>query len=340
MKPSSDQIPVREMLQAAGFAGPIGQIEDISTGMLNAVYKVTLKDRDVPLILRVRTFQHPEYGQEFAAERFAYHLIDGTKIQVPRLHYVCPDSAAFGYPFAVFDFVKGRTFDRVLEDKHAPKQKKHRLLESLGASLSDLHRVKGPGYGTLTSIWFSREQRRNFWRKLFKAEQERLLKVDAHAGTHYERALEGWLDKFDALPPSLGEPRLVHGDIHGRNVIATDDNRACLLDWEASRFRIAPYDFAQIRYLNLRKDPEGWDILLSSYIAASPDKIDKPQLQQSIDICQSFWQLRMGLFQRQFPFGESDYFGNARTHIAQVQRFIGMPHQRVKNQIRTLENST
>ncbi|MEO7594949.1 MAG: phosphotransferase, partial [Byssovorax sp.] len=81
--------------------------------MLNSVYRVTFSEAQQSVVVRVRRFQHPEYGQEFAAERFAYHLIEEMDIDFPRLLYVCTASEPFGYPFAVFDFVDGPDFPKM-----------------------------------------------------------------------------------------------------------------------------------------------------------------------------------------------------------------------------------
>ena len=313
---------IASMMAEAGFTSRITNITKISTGMLNAIYKISMEGLDKFLILRVRLFKHTEYGQEFAAERFAYYLTQDAEINRPKLHYVCTDSNKYGYPFAVFDCVEGQMFDLVLSDPNTPKKQRFDLLESLAHSLNEIHKVKGAGFGTITSIWFSREQRKDFWNKLFFPEYERLQKIDKNLGVLFGKSMESWVDSLASLPSYLGDPRLVHGDIHGRNIIVTSPNQISLIDWEASRFRIVPYDFAQIRFLNLRNDPEGWQFLLDSYINSSENDIDKKQFEKAIDICQSFWRLRMGLFQLQFPSTQDDYFGYAEEHIKQVGDFI------------------
>ncbi len=310
-----------KMMATAGFTSRITNITKISSGMLNVIYKIAMEGLK-PLVLRVRLFKHTEYGQEFAAERFAYYLTQDANINIPKLYFVCTDDTIYGYPFAVFECIEGQMFDVILSDPNITQEYRFDLLKLLANSLNEIHKVKGPGFGTLTSIWFSSEQRRDFWKKLFYAEYERLLKIDNFLGNLFGNVIERWLDCIVNLPPYLSNPRLVHGDIHGRNIIVTDNNQISLIDWEASRFRIVPYDFAQIRYLNLRNDTKGWDFFLDSYIHTCKIDIDKKQLKEAIEICESFWRLRMGLFQLQFPSTQDNYFGYAKDHIAQIGDFI------------------
>lgn len=313
---------IKKMMETGGFSNPIISISEITNGMMNVTYKIVLEGQLGAFILRIRTFHDSEYGQEFTAERFAYYLTKEVRINTPKLYYVCTDKSIYGYPFAIFEFIEGDLLDGVLTNPKTSKSKRLKLLKDLGEILHEIHKIKGPGFGTITSIWFSAEERRNFWHKLFFAESEKLLNVDADLGYKYKELINTWLNYLETLPSDLGDPRLVHGDIQGRNIIVSKDNQLWLIDWEAARFRIAPYDFAQIKYLNLKNDPEGWSCLLNSYIKASGNTIKKEQIERAINICQFFWQLRMGLFQKEFPFGESEYFGNSKKHISEIKDFI------------------
>ncbi len=318
---------IREMLRTAGFLSPARIIHSIAVGMLNNVFAVTFDDLS-DAILRVRTFQSSEYGQQFAGERFAYYLIDPLDIPIAKLHYVEDDPSKHGYPFAVFERVQGPTFDEFHSNPATPREQIFEVLASLADSLSRIHHVRVPGYGLLTEVWFGPDQGRGFWGKLFRAETGRLALFDPESSVLYAKAVEVWLDILDNLPPPLRQPRLCHGDVHGRNIMIPGDGRAVLIDWEASRFRTAPYDFAQLRYLNFRDDEEAWTHLINCYLKSSGTDIDEDMLREAIDIYQAFWQMRMGLFLRQFPSGEGAYFGTASGHIADAGRFVLQTLQR------------
>lgn len=340
-RPKLENIPVVKMLKMGGFQGETSMIEDCSVGLLNNVYKIGFKGEVGKIVLRVRTFIDPEYGQEPIAERYAYHLVSERNINVPELYFHCVDESRLGYKFSIFECVDGPTMDTFLTDHEVADDQKIEILKNLGKSLARVHQIKGSGFGTLTSQWNSADQRSAFWSQLFGAEVDRLKDYKAESAKKYKDLIPFWMEQFAALPASLGDPRLVHGDIHGRNIIVKDETTPVLIDWEASRFRIAPYDFAQISYLNLRRFPEGYDHLLDSYCQEIPDQLDKQQLKGSIKLCEFFWQLRMGLFLRHFPSNDEKYFGSADDHLTDACQFIEESYEQsrlVKKQVRRKVN--
>ncbi|MEZ4313112.1 MAG: phosphotransferase [Polyangiaceae bacterium] len=308
-----------EMLRFAGLSGRVADAKVLATGMLNTVYSVTLGDTGRRVVIRERQFQHPEYGQEFAAERFAYPLIEDADVLVPELIYVRNSADPFGAPFAIFEHIEGPTLDVLLDDPQTPQSQRAALLEGLAQSLASIHRTRGPGYGTLTSIQLGSDQRREFFQGLFAREDERLARRAPHLAPHYRAAVARWLDRLDQLPRYLGEPRLVHGDVHGRNVIVGSRNRLFFIDWEASRFRIAPYDLGQLCHINFRHQRASVDQLLRLYAGACGMESHMSALASAVEICRVFWLCRMALFQMQFPEHQDAYFGCAEDHLREVE---------------------
>jgi aminoglycoside phosphotransferase (APT) family kinase protein len=308
--PNHNQIAA--MLRVAGIRRRVGGWSLLAEGLLNTVIRVSFNDGP-DLVIRIRRFQHPEYGQEFAAERLAYPLIESTGVCVPRLLYASNE----GFPFAVFEHVEGPLLDAVLQ--RASWTLRAKLLESLASSLARIHSVKGDGYGTLRSFPHSRHQRRSFFEGLLVREAARLREFQIDFATAYEGAVPRWLDTLDRLPPNLGEPTLVHGDVHGRNIIVRPDNGLVMIDWEASRFRIGPYDLAQVLWMNLRSDTKAADVLLRAYAHALPTEVDSVLLREAILVCRYFWHCRMGLFLMQHPATDTSYFGMPCEHLAIVR---------------------
>lgn len=311
----SSKVVICEMLEQAGIRDDIVSVEEISTGLLNSVYLVWLSS-ERGIILRIRQFNHDEYGQEFAAERFAYHLLPDSSVPYPALLYVSPSGAREGKAFAVFEYCAGDTLDEALGKGQLVGARKLRFLEKLAVAVARIHSVRGPGFGTLTHTLFAATEVAAFWRKLFLAEISRLSEVDESGAHKLARCLDGWIDELVALPLKWRTPRLIHGDLHGRNIIVDANQCPILIDWEASRFRMAPYDFAQIGWLNFRDDRISFNSLLQFYCDAAGLKNAVEQFARATKIFQVFWQLRMALFQLRFPYAESPYFGSARQHMS------------------------
>ena len=318
-----DGAKIRMILDQAGIPDRIERVQLLATGMLNVVTRVTFAGSHPDVVVRVRQFHHSEYGQEFAAERFAYPLIDTKNVNAPQLLFACVDTDECDTIVAVFEYIEGILLDQHFDDGTYSGPRKKKLLGKIAESLASIHEVKGAGYGTHTSISHLPSQRRLFFEGLFQSEAVRLRALKIDFASDYERVLDRWLDIIDLLPMSFGGPTLVHGDVHGRNLIISADE-VFFLDWEASRFRIAPYDLAQLRYINLRSDPDASEFFIKYYIESSTAPIDVDLLKETIDICQYFWQCRMGLFFLQFPRFETPYFGSAREHLREVSSALRM----------------
>lgn len=309
-------------LEYSGIRDRVRRTQVLADGMLNTVIQVTFAGASPDVVVRLRHFHDPEYGQEFAAERFVYPLLAGKGVMYPALISACTDIGECGALFAVFEYVPGTLLDDGSLTYSSGRGRSEGLLYKIAQSLAAIHSVKNSGYGTHTSITHPAEQRRAFLERLLMREAAALRTRRIDFAPHYERAVEEWLDLIDLLPPHLGNPTLVHGDVHGRNLIVSRGEDVFLIDWESSRFRIAPYDLAQIRYVNLRDDARASDFLLKAYVESLTETTDIDLFRSVVEVCQYFWQCRMGLFFLQFPQFESPYFGTADEHLDGVRAAV------------------
>lgn len=309
-------------LRVAGISEPMADVRSLADGMLNTVIRIGFGGSHPDVILRIRRFQHSEYGQEFAAERFAYPLLDANSVTYPKLFYVCTDASVAGSIFAIFEYVDGRPFDEVMAGGTGAGSVFRRLLPRLVNSITAIHRVRRDFFGTHTHQSHPAHERRAFFEQLFSREACRLRELGLSFSTAFGKAAAHWLDVLDALPAKLGDPTLVHGDLHGRNLLVGEDCTIYFIDWEASRFRIAPYDLAQMRYVNFRANRASFDLLLRGYAEAAGVHTDLTLLHEAICICQCYWQCRMGLFLLQFPAMETTYFGAAAEHLSDVSKAV------------------
>ena len=308
-------------LLEAGICDRPLSIELMTRGLLNTVYRVCFSMRP-SVVVRVRHFINAEYGQEFAAERFAYILLEGTGVRVPGLLFCDETGGLEGAPFAIFDHIPGVTLDRVLADRSVPMERRKRLLQRLATSLAEIHRLRGAGFGTLTSVTHSSAERREFFSALFLREEGRLARLSRPLAQMYRSRVSAWLTFIDSLASSLGDPCLVHGDLHGRNIIVTDEDELFLIDWEASRLRIPAFDFAQFEYVNLRESPEGMTSFLDDYLRVADPSMDAENLRCVISLVRAYWHCRMGLYLREFGVEDVAYFGSAESHIEEFERLL------------------
>lgn len=299
--------PIESMLRAAGFSGRYQSIGLIPTGMMNAVYRVRMDEMEV--ILRVRTLQDPEYGQEFSAERFAYPLLPRSRVAVPELIFAQPDSGVLGWPFAVFEFIRGETLNSAAESLPTLKT----LLGRLASSLAAVHSVRGAWFGTLTKKTHEPSEGRIFLSDLLANEAVKLEQHDQQLGVRYKT----WLACVDGIPipHELAQPTLVHGDMHFGNAIRAACDDVFLIDWESARYRMAPYDFAKLQYQDFRNRAHLWDWFVDCYLDAANRAGEREQFLALVWIFRVYVHVRMATFFLQFPTSETDYHGNANAHL-------------------------
>jgi aminoglycoside phosphotransferase (APT) family kinase protein len=312
---------IQRLLEQAGIAGSVRKVTNIATGLLNEVYQTEL-DNGKQLIIRKRIFQHQEYGQQFASERYVYEFIKGKKIYKPHLYHVCNDTTSNPFPVAVFEYISGPTADKIFGDSTSDKTHCFQLLDQLAYALSEIHSVTGTGYGSIMDINFPPDQTDKFLSHLFSKETERLCKVDASLAKAYDKAQQKWVMYICSLPPELTRSCVVHGDIHGRNLIAHKIDQLFLIDWEASRYRMALFDFGQFRFLNLKDDQKMWEHFAKAYLTYRGINFSVSDFSEVTAILETFWKCRMSLFQSSFPGFEDHYFGYSCDHLASVKSFV------------------
>ncbi len=312
---------IRKILRRSGiFCSEHEHLDltDLTSGLLNWVYLARTMDK--PRVIRIRHFTHPEYGQEFAAERSVYPLLSGGNVRVPELYFVQDADAVIPYGNAIFEYVEGVRVDEMLVT--GGSSSRQAMLTSLSGGLAHIHTVTRDRYGTHRAI-LEPMTCGEFFGSMFSKEEERLWKVSAKMCAEFVTAARRWVAVLNSLPEVLTRPTLVHGDIHGRNLIFERSTaKTAFLDWEASRFRIGAYDFAQIGYVNGRNEPRLVDVLVLQYLDVRGLSNLSMEFKQAVAICSAFWHLRMGLFQLQFPDSESEYFGNAEGHLRMATSYF------------------
>ena len=287
------------------------RIIPLSAGMLNTIF--LLDDGRTRRVLRIRHFESVEYGQEFGAERLVYPRLSGRTVRVPELLHFDDSRQVVPYKFAIFEFVPGQRLDEYIAA--APASSVEGAIETLATTLVHIHQVSEVGFGTHLDLQKPAGDCRGYWGELFERELERVESHAPYMAANLATALPHCLDILDVTP--WNRPVLVHGDMHGRNILVQSATAMSVIDWEASRRRTAPYDFAQLKYCNFRGRDALWHRLVTIYLdACGASSTDAGAFEAAVRVYQLFWHLRMGLFMRQFPAVPDPYFGEANDHLS------------------------
>lgn len=310
---------VQALLKTAGFERAVERIEPLESGMLNDTFFAFAREPDERVAIRIRVFENQEYGQEFAAERLAYPLLDLQAVDVPALRFFNTLPTFPNPKVAVFEFVDGVRLDHYFANRPTAHESSS-VISQLAIGMAAIHSVRGPGYGTLREITHPSSDVSRFLESLFEKEAHRLHALDSFTAERWNQAMPRMLQVMKSLPAEITSPCLVHGDIHWRNLIARRDGGLSFIDWESSRYRLAPYDFAQLTSLHFRPGDESFDELLDKYANyRSPKEIQLVPFRIAVAICQSFWKCRMAMFLLQHPECQDVYFGSPQSLVEELR---------------------
>jgi len=286
--------------------------------MFNRVMMVSLNGVEKPLLVRFN--ETAKGGQQFGVEKLLAPRLRERGVPSPELHYA---GEYRGHLFAVFDYVEGKRLDEVLGNPQTSSREKRRCLVALGTALANLHSIKGTGYGMkFDGVTYKIGETEKFHTDLFETAIQKLATVDQSISARFAKAAkEVWLPRLKEQNSDLSAPRLVHNDIHGPNVLVTD-NGVSLVDWDGVSWRNFERDLSLIVHLNLRNDREGINALIDSYIASSGQKIDKGQLLETVGIWTVHWLAYHAAQLHSVPSAENAYFGTAASNLKLIADFI------------------
>ncbi|WP_349367918.1 aminoglycoside phosphotransferase family protein [Salinarimonas sp.] len=293
-------------------------VEPLAEGMLNTVVRVRLGDAPPSsVVVRIRRFEDPLYGQEFAAERFAYPLLPKERPARPHLFGVGRIGA---HRAAVFEEVAGPLLDTVLRDPSVSPTPRRALLTRVAEDLAVIHARPAHGFGTLRRVDHASDEVLGFWGGLFAAEADALGRVAPASVASLEAATRGWLAAIAEAPVDLVRPSLVHGDVHARNIIVAADGRCVLIDWEAARLRSPAYDLVQLHALDLAGAPEEAAHLRETYLRRRGLVGAEPALLRLVHVFTQFWKVRMAVFMVLHERPGCAYFGRLADWRAYLER--------------------
>ncbi|MCH5162275.1 MAG: aminoglycoside phosphotransferase family protein [Clostridiales bacterium] len=204
--------------------------------------------------------------------------VEETGLFIPKVHEV--KRLDDGRLAIVMDYVAGKSLAELTEEH--PEKRSEYLERLIDVQLS-MHKLSSPNLN---------KQRDKFDRKIDLS--------DLDAATRYELHV-----RLDAMPK---HKKLCHGDFNPSNVIITDDNRACIIDWSHATIGNAAADTARTYLLyKLAGDDDGAEEYITTFckksgaprkhvqawlpiVAASQMVKDKPgekeMLGKWVDVCQ------------------------------------------------------
>lgn len=208
---------------------------------------------------------------------------------VPKIHS-SGDFTSSGrlYHCLVYDHIQGEDLWAALP--HLSDRQQVEIGRDVATFLNELHAVAGSAYDIGHYIP-TVPGYRGTWREghLEYAEvlSHELSDVDLEPGS--EDAIADAFDCIGTYSESLGYqvgPRLLHNDLHPKNLIVRDGRLAGVIDWECSQFGEPDFDLARLLHWHLHPPAPGAPLepMLRSLIANLRGIRDVPNLGQRLTI--------------------------------------------------------
>jgi len=280
-----------ETLARAGFRQDFDNISHIASGMLNHIYLIEYDRLGHRIILRERHAPDSEYSQCYCAERFVYPLLDRDLVPVPELLYFDEKMECFKNCVSILEYVPGLTFYEWL--KREDNERSIELcVEDIATAIASIHEVKHGGFSDHGRNSFENISPCEYWRPKFFKEARKLQLLSTRASESWKHKFDLWISEMASFSDELLSPRLVHGDMHGKNIIIRN-GKAHFIDWESSRFRSPAYDFVQLSFVDFSSRPKLMNRLLSRYLEVSQTNMNISNLTRLIHIFSAYWKVRM-----------------------------------------------
>ena len=239
----------------AGYAGAL-QVRQFPGGYSNPTYALSAEMRDGTrrgFVLRKRpSGQLLPSAHQVDREFRVMCALDGTGVPVPRVHFLCEDTAVLGQSFFLMDHVPGRIFG----DPSMPGSTADERDAVYGAKMATLARLHAVEPAAVGLADYGRPD--NFLGRLV----ERWIRQYRAARTDDIPEMEKLAAWLQAHQPPAQPARIVHGDFRLGNLIVhpAQPRVVAVLDWELSTLGDP---FCDVAYgclaHHLFEGPIGWE---------------------------------------------------------------------------------
>lgn len=297
---------VRKVIEKQYGKNKIKNIEYLSSGRINNIFKVELKDCDVEkVVVRLRYFNDPCFGQRFGTEIMTDDILQDC-IKYPKL--IAYDSTRELIPkeYSILSFAEGRLFHTYDgSDK----------FKRLGEIFKTIHTTSVP---TKYSKEFL-EDIDGYYTRRFESIIKNSKKYDPHVAELIQDAMKYYY--CGVYQPS--DISLTHHDFHEKNLMV-DGNDITVLDWESARVEATEVEFIRAKYYLLNRTSEqNVDAFVEGY---GPIGFTDNFFMQEI-----MWLARISNFERTFPpkdNSEKDFWCSADFLSEQLEELLSKYKER------------
>ncbi|RDI39061.1 phosphotransferase family protein [Aquicella lusitana] len=208
---------------------PIATLTLLSEGCANTNYKITFKNDDPPVVLRIYVRENEALFREAAI-----HQRVKDCVPVPALLYADGQCSFYAYPYAIFEWIEGKLLREIILAKN--EKAMAQCAYDAGTYLSKLRCIRFTEGGFFNADLTVRPFRPD---ENYLPYVEWLLQdpiVRQSLGETLHQSVHQLVSKHAYLLPDKNEANLTHGDYDPANILVREHNSewkiAAILDWE------------------------------------------------------------------------------------------------------------
>lgn len=270
---------VRKIIQKHYGNGRIENIEYLSAGRINNIFKVTLKDcKDDAVVIRLRYFHDPNFGQRFGTEHMINDILHGC-IQYPQVIEMDDSKELVPCEYSILTFADGRHFNTEYDSTEQ--------FEELGKIVKKIHTAYVPQKYKMQ--FMTSGDIDQYYKKRFTGIIEDAKKYDPHMYELIKDSMKYYYSNV-YTPENIS---LTHHDLHEKNVIVNGRDMT-LLDWESARVEATEVEFIRAKYYLLNRSTK-------SKVDAFIEGYGDTHFSDNFFMQELMWLARISNFERIFP---------------------------------------
>lgn len=284
----------------------IQEIKFITSGRINFIYRLLLKDSPVKsVILRVRFMNDPAHKQGFASETWVNPILRANNFeQSPNLYYSNEE-----FEYSILEDIGNLEFDLNSSAEYFYKS---------GVLLAQIHQINTSQFGKLgatqNNIQLYKKDAFTYYNYYFSQVLEKMRIRNFHLADRIATLIKNY---FKSQPYVYERPVLLHHDFHSRNILINQKDQLVLIDWESSRGGVAELDLIKWKYLTfLRCNKQKQLAFISGYESIRPLPLTNNFICHEL-----IWLLKMYMFEEDWPIEEDGYFPKKEFYLYYIDKF-------------------
>lgn len=215
-----DRHQVHSIMRKSFPDSQIISFQKTPAGQINWVYKVSIRNPDKDVILRVFPQHHT---WKIGKEKKIHDLISRTDLPIPKLIHTDSSTSIIPYHYQILEFMPGRRWGEIIQK--IPQEERRNIYFELGKALGKIHSIKLDKFGWIHSDQEQITAQSESWKKVFIIMCiDQMLDLSQHRFLELAPFVRDFIDYNQHMLDGKFEPRLLHNDFFADNILLHNSN--------------------------------------------------------------------------------------------------------------------